>query len=262
MYQKQIDIGIPVPVSQGLVGKIGGRALVAQIADNGTGYAPLGVVQAPMTITAVAFRTQAIVADAEDHVTVSLYRVRGATATKIAEKVTAASTVAETDVAMTLESGAGLNALADLDQLYLSVLNESGAAITPVAVGCTITGTGATLTSGMVEVVEDADITAVTVEAPAAVTDGGSHVVVELYRVRSATATKLYAKTSAANFVAATEVALTAESVTNGTKLLAGDRLYATVQQLTGSDITPGSWTVHVALKLGLEPATTEYPVS
>lgn len=117
---------------------------------------------------------------------------------------------------------------------------------------------GAAVHSQAVKIDRAQDIKAVSFEGAAAMADGGTHVVVELYRVRAATATKIYAYTFAANSVAWTPVSLAAEAVTNGAKLLDGDRLYAKVSNGTGAAVAPLTFAVHVECEVGLEPATTE----
>lgn len=104
------------------------------------------------------------------------------------------------------------------------------------------------------------DIKSVQFEAQIAMTDAEDHVIVDLYRVRTTTATKIYTYTFAADSVAYTAVSLAAVSAAYA-KLQDGDRLFAVITNETGSAVAPLNWAVHVECELGLAPATTSYPV-
>jgi hypothetical protein len=111
-----------------------GMGAVGQIPDGQSAYVPLSsAAQVAATITSVTVRFAAAIVAGGTGVIADLYRVRAGTATKIYTKTafTAVDYVAWADWALTVEAGAGNNALVAGDQLFLVVTNNTGIAIDP-----------------------------------------------------------------------------------------------------------------------------------
>lgn len=124
-------------------------------------------------------------------------------------------------------------------------------------------GTGASIAdaasaySPVQQIDRDLEIQSVAFEADAVMADGGSHVTINLIRIRSTTELTIYTYEFAADSVAWTPVSLAAVSAAYS-KAKAGDRYIAQISNASGLAVVPGPWHVRVEFQPGLEAATTE----